>query len=263
MIFFSETPIKMWQPNIIMLDLVDNLGHIYVSRGTYDQAVIVADRYNHQYDVIADKLGCPRVQEDLASYMFYLFPDPINCLAPFYNMIGKDVKIDQKNLRQAIGVLSFISMAIDFNATLTIPQKMRAGLTFTPSILYDYQRHYEDFSLSFNMSESGNNFVSQPVQTRTNTSTTTEQKVVSSNNSNTSSLKEVETYNGKSIDTKSDDFDVDAFFDSIGFDDVKVPKLSTTTSEPKQEEKKDEKGSNYTKVKTDADSYKAIIDSFV
>ena len=57
-IYFSEQKIKVWQPNMIMLDMNDDLGHIYVSRNTYDQAVLISDRFEHDTQLVHDKLGC-------------------------------------------------------------------------------------------------------------------------------------------------------------------------------------------------------------
>lgn len=146
MIYFSETPLKMWQPNLIMLDLEDNLGHIYVTRNTYDQAVIISDRFNHDTDLVLQKLGTSNMQEDVTSFMVAVLPSPINILTPFYNLVDKSVKMNVDDLKQVVGVLSYLSTNLDFNMMLKVPFEVRANLVYTKSILLDYQGHFEDFN---------------------------------------------------------------------------------------------------------------------
>lgn len=148
MIYYSKELIRTWQPNLMLLDLEDDLGHIYVSRNTYDQAVLIADRFNYDVDAVDSKLGGIKDQEDSVSYMSGILPSPINVLSPFYNTITKEVKLDVDNLEQIIGVLSYLSMSFDFNMMLKVPFEVRCNLTFTKSILLNYQSHYEDFNIT-------------------------------------------------------------------------------------------------------------------
>lgn len=208
MIYYSEKPIKTWQPNLIMLDLEDDLGYIYVTRNTYDQAVLIADRFNHDAELVTKKLGGVRNQEDTSSYMVAVLPDPINILTPFYHLIDNSVKIDPENTRQAIGVLSYISMSVDFNMMLKVPPEVRANLVFTKSILLDYQRHFEDFNFKIISDES--HIVHE------------EKKEIPRSEKETFSLSEQKN---------EEEIDLDKFFDDIGWNDIPIPTLTPIPEE--------------------------------
>lgn len=210
MIYFSETPLKMWQPNLIMLDLEDDMGHIYVTRNTYDQAVLISDRFNHDADLVTQKLGCANNQEDVTSFMVATLPTPISILTPFYNLIDKNVKLDVENLKQVIGVLSYLSMNLDFNMMLKVPFEVRANLVFTKSILLDYQGHFEDFN--FKISESNGHILSD----RTS---------VSSQGDNRSRADR-EDFELEPKREEEKGFDEAAFFADLGWDDMEIPKLN-------------------------------------
>jgi hypothetical protein len=206
MIYFSESPLKAWQPNLIMLDLEDDIGHIYVTRNTYDQAVLLSDRFNHEPDLVMDKLGCPKTQEDTVSYMIAVLPLPINILVPFYNLIDSSVKLDVENIKQVIGVLSYMSMNLDFNMILKVPFEVRANLVFTKSILLDYQGHFEDFN--FRITSAPGHIVREGVETE---------------RLPRSEQKDFDLEEQKEAPA----FDVDSFMADLGWDDIEIPKLNT------------------------------------
>lgn len=145
MIYYTESPIKTWQPNLIMLDLNDDFGHVYVTRNTYNQAVLISDRYSHDITAVQEKLGLVSAHSELIDFMSVIMPEPINILAPFYDCVDKDVSIDMEDIKQCVGVLSYLSMNLDFNMMLKVDKSVRSGIMFTKSILLDYQGHYEDF----------------------------------------------------------------------------------------------------------------------
>ena len=244
MIYYSENPLKTWQPNLIMLDLEDDLGHIYVTRNTYDQAVLIADRFNHDAELVANKLGCVRNQEDTSSYMVAVLPDPINILTPFYHLIDSNVKLDPENTRQAIGVLSYMSMSIDFNMMLKVPYEVRANLVFTKSILLDYQRHFEDFN--FRILDDSDHIRHEEGDRRE----------VPRSEKETFSLSE---------EPKQEEINLDTFFQDIGWNDIPIPSL---TPLPDESAKKDEPsapiaGTNFTPEKDAAAGYMDIINKFM
>ena len=146
MIYFSENPIQIWQPNIIRLDLEEDKGFIYLSLNTYDQAVLIADRFSNDPELVCRKLGGDRNQEEVYRYMLKILPRPINILAPFYHLIDNSVTMDVNDMKQLIGVLSYMSMHLDFNIMIKVPREVRANLIYSKSILLDYLRHFEDFT---------------------------------------------------------------------------------------------------------------------
>lgn len=205
MIFYSKEGLDNWQPNLIMLDLEDDLGHLYITRNTYDQAILLSDRFNHSTELIMQKLGCTTTQEDVASYMVAILPSPINILTPFYHLIDSDVQLDVDNIKQVIGVLSYMSMSLDFNTMLKVPYEVRANLVFTKSILLDYQGHFEDFN--FRISDNVRHIVH-------------EEKIVVRN-----PRSEREEF---ILEEKVEEgvIDLENFFDDIGWNDIEIPKIS-------------------------------------
>lgn len=248
MIYYSSTPLKSWQPNLIMLDLEDDLGHIYVTRNTYDQAILLSDRFNHDSDLVMQKLGCPANQEDVASYMIAILPAPINILTPFYHLIDTGVELNLDNIKQVIGVLSYMSMNLDFNMMLKVPFEVRANLVFTKSILLDYQGHFEDFNFKIYSEE---------------------RHIISEGLEGDSKLnrKEKQDFELVENEQKEEGIDLDDFFSSIGWDDIKVPSLSevvaTLDETAASSESPKEVNSDFSKQVNEADVYESIANKFV
>lgn len=204
MIYYSEVPLRSWQPNLIMLDLEDNLGHIYVTRNTYDQAVLLSDRFNHDSELVFKKLGCPETQSDAVSYMIAVLPKPINILVPFYHLIDDSVILNVDNTKQMVGVLSYMSMQLDFNMMLKVPFEVRANLVFTKSILLDYQGHFEDFSFKIIDDES---------------------HIVNRGGGKNIPRSQKEDFDLNEDEEEEDNFDLDSFMKDIGWDEVEIPKI--------------------------------------
>lgn len=246
MIYYSKEPINTWHRNLIMLDLEDDMGHIYITRNTYDQAVLIADRFNHNPDLVLEKLGCEASQSDAASYMVAVLPDPINILTPFYHLIDSRVQLDVEDLRQTIGVLSYISMSIDFNMMLKVPFEVRANLIFTKSILLDYQGHFEDFNFKINREE--RHIIPE-----------VEKKDIPRKDKENLELEEPKEDKG---------IDLDTFFDDIGWNDIPIPDLTpmptenVETTTPVVSKPANIAGSNYVQEKSEASIYEEIANKF-
>lgn len=235
MIYYSKDVIQSWQPNLMMLDLEDDLGHIYLSRNTYDQAVLVADRFNYDPELVQQKLGCEVQQGDVVDYMKAILPTPINVLAPFYNLIDSDVELDIDNMKQVIGVLSYMSMSIDFNTMLKVPFEVRANLVFTKSILIEYQGHFENFN--FKIVSNAGHIIH-------------EREVVS----------EIprESKEDFLLEEKEEEIDYNNFLEDIGWDDIKIPSLHDYEGEEKEEVKEE----TVTEEESAEDAYSKIIRDF-
>lgn len=245
MIYFSDKPIKYWQPNLIMLDLEDDLGHVYVSRNTYDQAVIISDRFSHDVELVSQKLGVGRGQEDIASYMTAILPRPLNILSPFYNLIDSSVRIDEEDMKQAIGVLSYISMSIDFNMMLKVPFEVRSNLVFTKSILIDYQGHFEDFN--FKVSDPERHIVPEEGEKQVT-------EIPRGERENFTLEEEQE----------EEQFDLDSFLDDIGWNDVDIPDISASVESASNEEssKDNEERTILDEKVSEASGYESIIGKY-
>jgi hypothetical protein len=234
MIYFTKSPLKTWQPNLIQLDLEDDLGHIYVSRNTYDQSVIINDWFGGDIELVKKKVGGNPNQDDIIDYMQNVIPSPINILVPFYNLIGQEVLLNIDDIKQLVGVLSFISMSLDFKMMLKVPFEVRANLTYTKSILIDYQNHFDDFNFKIYDYE---------------------RHIISERESN-----EREYYSEKDEDVVEEILDLDKFFDEIGWNDVKVPEIPYI--EPIKEVSKDKTIIEH-EQKSEADVYESIINKYV
>lgn len=247
MIYFSETPLKMWQPNLIMLDLEDDMGHIYVTRNTYDQAVLISDRFNHDADLVSQKLGSTINQEDVTSFMVAILPNPINILTPFYHLIDKSVKLDTENLKQVIGVLSYLSTHLDLNMLLKVPAEVRANLVYTKSILTDYQGHFEDFN--FRISSNAGHI--QPEGSDAGRSNVTV------------SRSEREDFELEPKVEETQAFDEASFFAELGWD-TPLPSIDTTPSEsePVASSTVIPMPSPVTEPASEADAYETIANRF-
>lgn len=149
MIYFSEKEKVLFRPNIIRLDLINDSGYIYVTRNTYDQALLLAEKCGYDLQSVMRSLALSNLQSGAVSKLFELLPRPINMLAPFLNLIDGTVTLDVNDTEQLIGVLSYISTIINFNEMLNAPKELRTGITYTKSILYNYQTQYNDFETSY------------------------------------------------------------------------------------------------------------------
>lgn len=146
MIYYSKELLPKWEPELIMLDMDGDVpGHLYVTRNTYDQAVILYNMYDGEFSKIESALGVAPSQRMVVSYAFEILPEPIKILAPFYNLVSSNVEIDTSDVEVLVGVLSWLSMNLDFKNVLKVPPEVRSSLVFNKSILLDYQSYVRDF----------------------------------------------------------------------------------------------------------------------
>lgn len=265
MIYYNHEPLKVWQPNMIQLDLQEDLGHIYVTRNTYDQSVIIKDRFNSDMESVLNKLDLPDNQADVVEYLYNILPDPINILCPFYNLIDRKVEMDIDNIKQLVGVLSYISLHIDFNMLLKTPKEVRAGLTYTKSILLDYQSHFEDF-----------NFKIISMERHIQESNTVESKEVKVNSNKTVSNEEIEELKNVKDDIDDEDLIINEEIDPAEFmaglwDDLdkeleeKKAKMSQPPNTQKEELKEEvkEETPELSEKEKEKKAYDDIINSFL
>ncbi len=235
MIFYTETYIKSWQPNMIYLDLEYDLGHIYLSRNTYDQCILIADRFSYDLNNVESKLGLQKNQKEIVEYMSNVLPSPVNILVPFYNLIDKSVKLDIDNIKQLIGVLSYMSFSFDFNMCLKVPPEIRANLCFTKSILIEYQKHFEEFN--FKIIDYSKNYTTIDKDNRSKK----EDFIFEEN------IKE------------EDSFDVDEVLNEIGWFDVDIPSLKFGETVEKVVENSNEEIKEVVSVE---DAYEKLINKY-
>lgn len=147
MILYKERLSSIIQENCIMLELKDRKAYVYLTKATYDQALLLSDRYNGELPYLSkvilgtyDKISA----DDMAAiqYFFEKAPEPLNILAPFLGLC-KSMQL-QKDMKLLCGILHMMSMAIDFNAFTLVPEEVRADCKFTRSMLNSYEQSWKD-----------------------------------------------------------------------------------------------------------------------
>ena len=155
MILFRKEPYHLQMRNIMLLD--DNMlgGVIYVSKSTYDQALMLSSRVDGDYNRIVQILrgkgtdlyvtvpGLPALIDKMAKGM----PEPINILAPFLMFCSTNKGIDwnaDNAVEMSYGILHQYSQMIDFNAMTLVPSEVRANVTFPTTLLLQYETSWDE-----------------------------------------------------------------------------------------------------------------------
>lgn len=152
MILYRKEPYPLQMKNIMMLDDISTGGVVYVDKLTYDQAVMLYGR--HEGDVNAVMRVIKPVDDswkdvpglyELMKKFKEEAPEPLNMLAPFLTMLGKNkgIEFDPENMEMAYGILHQMSQQIDFNGASLIPANMRAGVTIPTYLLKNYQQSWD------------------------------------------------------------------------------------------------------------------------
>lgn len=151
MIIYRKEPYPIQMKNVILLE--DKSGNIiYVSKNTYDQALLMMGRLDGNpqrvYDMVKPA-GFNPIQELIKDKVVHeamnTMPAPLNMIAPFLALAFNNPGIDWdvNNREMMYGVLHQYSMMIDFNATILVPAEVRANVVIPTSILMDYKTSWE------------------------------------------------------------------------------------------------------------------------
>lgn len=142
------SPTKLQNPigvNTIMLEDKDN-HYYFVHRTLYDQAVILKHTYGENMPMMEFVLGIDTEKpvSDVVQYFLDTAPSPLNILAPFLTLVEKYEDLPQ-NMRTLCGVLHVISRQISLLNYLKVDQALRASVTFSLSIIEEFELDYERF----------------------------------------------------------------------------------------------------------------------
>lgn len=159
MIFYSRQPVSLLQSNVILIEDSENLtgeaqevsGYIVVSRSVYNTAVIFSDRFGDAPSLIERKISAKQHQK-FVDYFAENAPSPLHMLAPFLHLADTEVKME-KDIKVLCGYLHIMSMAIDFNSYLSVPEEVRKGVEFTQGQLSTYKNSWEDLTLKLKFTE--------------------------------------------------------------------------------------------------------------
>ena len=129
-------------PNVMCLRTPSD-GYVYVSKDTYDQAVILHDKYHNDRDGLSRLIGTVRHGEQIAQLREVL-PEPIDILAGFMAILEDDVKFNG-SIEELVGCLHVISMAINFSKFVRVNPAIRADVTFADHITREYELQWQRF----------------------------------------------------------------------------------------------------------------------
>ena len=154
MILYRKEPYPLQMKNIMLLDDIESGGVVYVSKSTYDQALLLHGRFDGNTMRVADAINCKKtgvyitMQElyGLIDNMSKTMPEPINILAPFlmFCVQNEGIEWDSKDRVFAYGILHQYSQLIDFNAMTLVPAEVRNIVTLPTMLLKQYETSWND-----------------------------------------------------------------------------------------------------------------------
>lgn len=154
MILYKKEPYPLQMKNIMLLDDAKSGGVVYVSKTTYDQALMLHSRFDGNVQRVIDTLKSKKTEAYIAipglpntiNVMGKTMPEPLNILAPFLMLCTQNQGIEwNENDREfAYGILHQYSQLIDFNAMTLVPAEVRANVTIPTALLKQYQVSWDD-----------------------------------------------------------------------------------------------------------------------
>lgn len=156
MILYQKEPLALQMRNTIMLDDNATGGCIYVSKATYDQALLISSRFdgdinrvltqvkkNDDYKQIEGIFAAMREFKDSA-------PEPINILAAFACCLNPKLPMSflEDGHIKLYGVLHMMSLMLDFNAMTLVPSSVRATVDIPNIMIKGYEASWADLTHS-------------------------------------------------------------------------------------------------------------------
>lgn len=152
MILYTESPIPVMMQNLILLDEPTTHGCIYVSKATYDQALLLWGRFDGDVNNLMRF-----TQRDSDAWKNVLWiqpamrwikehaPEPLNMLAPTFKMLSNLTNLTDEDLNPKLiyGLLHILSQAMDFNLNYIASSEVRAQIKIPAAILMSYEKSWE------------------------------------------------------------------------------------------------------------------------
>ena len=151
MILYREEMTNVIQRNVLLLELAGG-DYLYVSQNTYDQALLLYDRFEGEKGVLNRTIGEGSNKKEYADFFFENAPEPICILAPFLNTLLCDMEL-KLEMRMLCGVLHQMSQTIDFNSFVNVPKEVRAKVKFSKTTLVGYEKSWDDILLKLRVEE--------------------------------------------------------------------------------------------------------------
>lgn len=130
------------KPNVLCLRTPTD-GYVYVSTDTYDQAVILNEKYWNDIEGLTKLIGSDRHATEVEQLRAVL-PEPVNILSGFLSIIEDNVTFDG-SIEELVGCLHVISASINFHKFIKVNPAIRADVTFSDHIRREYELQWEQF----------------------------------------------------------------------------------------------------------------------
>lgn len=154
MIIYRKEPYPLQMRNIMLLDDNSTGGVVYVSKATYDQALLLHGRFDGNPQRVLDTIKGKGTEvyvfnnplKELVEKACKEFPEPLNMVAPFliYATSNQNIDWTKADMVTAYGIVHQLSQLIDFNATTLVPKEIRMQLSLPTAILMQYETSWNE-----------------------------------------------------------------------------------------------------------------------
>ena len=158
MILYKKEPFPLQMKNIMLIDDPTTGGCVYLSKQTYDQAIILHNRLDGDPKRVLNMLLGPKFMNygsipgmtKALNFAMENMPEPINCLAPFllYCIDNKGIDWENITIETVYGILHMFSQLVDFNAITLVPVEVRANMSLPTAIVLQYKVAWDDLCSS-------------------------------------------------------------------------------------------------------------------
>ncbi|RED52811.1 hypothetical protein [Cohnella lupini] len=115
--------------------------YYYIHRDVYDQATILADRFETLQSLV-DLVGGNQGKEETVAWFYGTAPKPLHVLAPYLALIDGEV---ERDIELCCGVLHVITAMINVRSFILKPMEIRKSVSFSVSIREEYEMAWERF----------------------------------------------------------------------------------------------------------------------
>lgn len=230
----------------MMLELEDESGYIYISKEPYDQATILNDRYECDYELILKKLVDSTPHKEAIDFYYENAPEPVSMLAPYLALIREDIKLEL-SMECLTGVLHQLSQVISFSEFIKVPKEVRADVNFSKVFINKFKTSWETLESKLTVTEVDiENIRFSAIEALLRRIADAGGLAINANTSSSSKSEksatkvEEDPLQGKTIDDVEDEEDLDDFWNSLA---QSVNNAMDKAKEEVAEKVKDEKSS--------------------
>lgn len=152
MILYREGQINFLQQECFGLEFDDSDAMLYVSKGTYSQAILLNDRFEGEISALSSKLEIPAERKSIVKFFYDNAPEPISILAPFLGLVKEEIELHE-DMRELCGILHQMSMAIDFDNFVKVPADVRADVSFGKKMLFGYEQAWRELEMKIKVAD--------------------------------------------------------------------------------------------------------------